>query len=348
MRWWAFGGLGLAVLAISWGAPLARLTVAAPLAVAMWRMVFATVLLTPLALARRELPLPAATRRPALLAGVLLALHFGTWIPSLFLTSVSASVVLVATSPLWVLLLGPRFLGAPIRGRNLLSFALAIAGVAVISWGDFEVSPRALLGDALAVTGALAAAGYMVVGKRQRQQAPLLGYLATVNGTAAAVLVLAVVASGTPPLPRTPGSWLALLGMAVGPTLVGHSMLNWAMAHLEAYRVNLAVLLEPVGATFLTWAVVGESPPLHVLPGAALVIAALVLELIPRPGPGSDPAPPPGVRGPGSGVRSRPSTRGPRSGVRGPRDTGNENGVGAAVTDGAAWSGSDDSPCRCC
>ena len=66
------------------------------------------------------------------------------------------------------------------------------------------------------------------------------------------------------------------------PTLIGHSMLNWAMAHLEAYRVNLAVLLEPVGATLLTWAVVGETPPLHVLPGAALVIAALVLELLPR------------------------------------------------------------------
>ncbi|HPS78248.1 MAG TPA: DMT family transporter, partial [Thermoanaerobaculaceae bacterium] len=267
MRWKAFGGLALAVLAISWGAPLARLTVAAPLAVAMWRMLFATALLVPLGLARRELPLPTSSRRPSVLAGVLLAAHFGTWIPSLFLTSVSASVVLVATSPLWVLLLGPRFLGAPVRARNLLSFGLAIAGVAVIAWGDFEVSPRALLGDALAVLGALGAAGYMVVGKRMRQQAPLLGYLGMVNGTAAAVLVLAVVASGTPALPRTHASWLALLGMAAGPTLVGHSLLNWAMAHLEAYRVNLAVLLEPVGATLLTWAVVGETPPLHVLPG---------------------------------------------------------------------------------
>lgn len=283
MRWKAFGGLAMAVLAISWGAPLARLTVAAPLAVAMWRMLLATALLVPLGLVRRELPLPTSSRRPTVLAGVLLAAHFGTWIPSLFLTSVSASVVLVATSPLWVLLLGPRFLGTPVRARNLLSFGLAIAGVAVIAWGDFEVSPRALLGDALAVLGALGAAGYMVVGKRMRQQAPLIGYLGMVNGTAAAVLVVAVLASGTPALPRTQGSWLALLGMAAGPTLVGHSLLNWAMAHLEAYRVNLAVLLEPVGATLLTWAVVGEAPPLHVLPGAALVIAALVLELVPGP-----------------------------------------------------------------
>ena len=312
------------MLAISWGAPLARLAVAAPLAVAMWRMVFATALLTPLALVRRELPLPALTRRPALLAGVLLALHFGTWIPSLFLTSVSASVVLVATSPLWVLLLGPRFLGAPIRARNLLSFGLAIAGVALISWGDFEVSPRALLGDALAVTGALAAAGYMVVGKRLRQQAPLVGYLASVNGTAAAVLVLAVLASGTPPLPRTTGSWLALLGMAVGPTLIGHSMLNWAMAHLEAYRVNLAVLLEPVGATLLTWAVVWRGATAPRAPRRRA-----------------------GHRRAGAGAAPPPRSRDPGSGVRGPRNIRNENPVGTAPTGGVAWSSPRGNALRC-
>ena len=69
--------------------------------------------------------------------------------------------------------------------------------------------------------------------------------------------------------------------MAVGPTLTGHSLLNWALAHTEAYRVNLAVLLEPVLASFWTWLFIGERPPLHVLPGAALVLAALALEFLP-------------------------------------------------------------------
>lgn len=280
-RYKALCGLGLAVLAISWGAPLARMTDAEPLAVAMWRLVLATVLLVPIAMMRRELPLPADTVRPALWSGVLLALHFGLWIPSLFLTSVSASVVLVTTTPLWVLLLSPRFLGVPIRPSNLVTFALAIAGVAVISWGDFELSPRALLGDAMALGGAFAVAGYIVINKRMRQRAPLLGYLATVNGMAAAVLILAVLASQTPAWPRSAISWLPLLGMAVGPTLIGHTMINWALAHLEAYRVNLAVLLEPVGATLLTWAILDESPPLHVVPGAALILGALALEMRP-------------------------------------------------------------------
>jgi drug/metabolite transporter (DMT)-like permease len=64
--------------------------------------------------------------------------------------------------------------------------------------------------------------------------------------------------------------------------LLGHGLLNWALAHFEAYRVNLTVLLEPIGASFWTWLVIGEVPPLHVLPGAALVLGALALEFLPR------------------------------------------------------------------
>jgi drug/metabolite transporter (DMT)-like permease len=270
------------VLGISWGAPLARLTAAAPLAVAMWRMTLAAVLIAPFALARRGPPIEARQWRAMLLSGVFLGLHFGLWIPSLWLTSVSASVVLVTTGPLWVLLAGPRFLGVSIRRRNLGSFALALVGVAIISWGDLRVSLQALLGDAMALGGAVAVAGYMVVGKRLRQEVPLVRYLGTVYAVAAVTLVAAVSTLRVPPWPENSWSWLTLLGLALGPTLLGHSMLNWALAHLEAYRVNLASLLEPVGATLLVWAIIGEAPPLHVLPGAILVLAALVLEFLPE------------------------------------------------------------------
>jgi drug/metabolite transporter (DMT)-like permease len=277
----ALVGLAIAVFAVSWGAPLARLTAAAPLAVAMWRMAFGSLFLLPVAFHRGGV-LPARRHlRPALLAGVCLGLHFGLWIPSLWLTSVSASVVLVATAPLWVLLASPRLLGVGIRGRNLASFALALLGVAVIAWGDVQLSWRALLGDVLALAGALAEAGYLIVGKRVRAEVPLDRYLLVVNATAAATLVAGVAAFRVPSLPFTALAWLPLIGMALGPTLVGHTLLNWALAHLEAYRVNLAVLLEPVLASLWTWLLLGEVPPAYVPPGAVLVIGALALEYWP-------------------------------------------------------------------
>jgi drug/metabolite transporter (DMT)-like permease len=284
LSWKALLGLSVAVLAVSWGAPLARVTAAAPLAVAMWRMTLAAGLLVPFAALRGQLSVPPRHRPAALLSGLLLGLHFGLWIPSLWLTSVSASVVLVTTGPLWVLLLSPRFLGTRIAPRNLVSFALALAGVVIIAGGDFHLSPRALLGDLMALTGAACMAGYMIVGKRLRREVPLAGYLAVVYGGAAVTLIVAVTALRVEPWPTQAIAWLPLLGMALGPTLTGHTLLNWALAHLEAYRVNLAVLLEPVLASLWTWLFIGEMPPLHVLPGALLVLGALALEYVPQDG----------------------------------------------------------------
>jgi drug/metabolite transporter (DMT)-like permease len=283
VTWRAAAGLGVAVLAVSWGAPLARATAAAPLAVAMWRMTLATGLLLPYAAASGRLVIPPRYRAAAALSGLLLGMHFGLWIPSLWLTSVSASVVLVATAPLWVLLLSPRFLGERISARNVTSFTVALVGVGIIAGGDFRVAPGALLGDLMALAGAACMAGYLIVGKRLRREVQLTGYLAIVYGGAAVTLIAAVGVLGVRPWPTASLAWLPLVGMAVGPTLTGHTLLNWSLAHLEAYRVNLAVLLEPVLASLWTWVFIGEAPPLHVLPGAVLVLGALALEYLPRP-----------------------------------------------------------------
>ena len=282
MNWRTLVGLTAAVIAVSFGAPLARLTHAAPLAVAMWRMTLSAALLLPVAAARGGLRIDSGHRRAVLLAGVLLGLHFGFWIPSLWMTSVSASVVLVTTAPLWVLLMSPKLLGARIGGRNLVSFVIALAGVVLIVGGDFRMSPRALAGDAMALAGAWGVAGYMVVGKKLRGKVPLVGYLALVYGIAAAVLIAAVAGLGVSAWPASRLAWLPLIGMAVGPTLMGHSLLNWALAHTPAYRVNLAVLFEPVLASVWTWLLVGEAPPAHVVPGAVCILGALALECLPR------------------------------------------------------------------
>ncbi len=278
MRGRAALGLAVAVAAVSWGGPLARLVDAAPLAVAMWRMLLAALIAVGAALlAGGEWP-RGARWRGSLLAGLFLGLHFGLWVPSLWLTTVSASVVLVTTAPLFVLLASPALLGVPISARSVVSLSVALAGVVVIAGGDFLLSPRALLGDVLALGGAVAAAGYVVVGKRQRGRVGLVPYLAVVYSMAGVVLVGAALILRVEVMPRSSAAWPLLATLAVVPTVIGHSLLNWALKFYEAFKVNLAVLLEPVLASLLAWAVLDEVPPAHVLPGAALVLSALALE----------------------------------------------------------------------
>lgn len=254
------------------------------LVIAAGRLAIATAVLAPLALARHGAALRALSRRDlalALGAGALLAVHFGSWIASLALTSVLQSVVLVATTPLWVAVLAPAALGERLSRGVALGLLLAVAGGAVMAAGgaaaDAAGGPGDLRGGALALLGAFAMAGYLLVGRGLRARLALVPYVFVVYGAAAVTLALAVLATGRPLAgiePRTWG-WIALLALV--PQLVGHTSFNWALRHMKATPVAVVLFGEPVGAALLAFAVLGERPGAVRLAGAAVILAGVFL-----------------------------------------------------------------------
>ena len=275
-------GLGFGVIIVSTAAILIRLAQAQvhSLVVAAWRLTLATLLLTPVALVRVRSELATLSRREwgsALLSGVLLAIHFGTWITSLALTSVAASVVLVWTSPIFVALGSYLFLGERLARPMTFGLIVAIAGSVIIGLGDLGAGgTHRLVGDALAVTGAIAGAGYFLIGRHLRARLSLLGYVYPVYATAAVVLMLVMLASGLPRLPQHPETWLWLTLMALGPQILGHSSLNWALRYLSATYVTIATLWEPIGSAFLAWWLLGEKPTLAAVVGGLLILVGIV------------------------------------------------------------------------
>ncbi|HEY1553786.1 MAG TPA: DMT family transporter [Kofleriaceae bacterium] len=276
--------LVLAICAISTGAPFAKWAQPAPaLAIAAVRTAVAAVLL--FVAGRREVrQLRAIAPRDrvfVLLGGLLLALHFGAWIASLELTSTAASVALVCTNPVFAALFG-RVLGDRVTRRELLGIAIAAAGCAVLAGGDWRAGGRALAGDGLALVGAAAAAGYLVVGRRLRTGVPLLPYLGTINAIAACALAIAAAATGAPLTALPPHSYIACASAGLVASLVGHSLLNAAVRTTPTHLVALAVLGEPIGAALITWAAFGEQPPLHAVAGGAVVLAGIALGFVRR------------------------------------------------------------------
>ena len=277
--------LSLAVLFVSFGAILVRLAAAPPLAVSFYRVAIASLVLLPFAAGDARRSWPALGRRRGLLlvtAGLALALHFATWIASLSYTTVASSVLLVNTAPLFAIALSRIFLHERPSRTVLLAIPVAFTGAALIAFGDWTGSPGSLLGNGLAVAGAVAVALYQVIGRGLRDALPLNAYVLGVWGTAA--LALAGLARGFGVLlggyPKR--TWLLFVALALVPTIGGHGLVNKSLRSLPAPTVGLFLLGEPVIASLLAWLLFTEVPGPWTLAGGAIVLAALGLVLARR------------------------------------------------------------------
>jgi len=269
--------LAIGVVAISFASVLIRLTDAPALAIAFYRNAMAVAIVLPLALSRHRGELRSLRARDwvaAAIAGALLAAHFALWVPSLSYTTVAASTVLVTSHPVWVVVIG-RSLGERAPRRVWIGIGLSLAGAALISGGDFNLSGRAAFGDLLALLGAVAAAGYYLSGRSLRRRMSLLSYVGIVYTTCAVVLAGAMVVSGTALSGYGEGAWLMFALMALGPQILGHTVFNYLLRDVETVVVSIAITGEPVGANLLALAFFGEVPPWTVLAGGVLVLLGI-------------------------------------------------------------------------
>lgn len=278
--------LALALLGISFAGPLVRLSHAHPIAIAAWRLAFSLLIIGGFLAAtgtwRQWRRLDGRALGVAVAAGVLLALHFWAWNASIAFTTVAASVVLVNTQPIVVAALSALWLREPPTRRQWVGIGVAMLGALVVAAPDMmaagaATSGRALLGDALAVVGAITAAIYFVAGRRLRAALDLWPYVALVYGACLVTLVVLALAMRVPLTPQPPRELAIFAALALGPMLLGHTGLNWALRYLPAYVVNLTLLGEPIGATLLAAALPGihEMPGLATVLGGALVLAGI-------------------------------------------------------------------------
>jgi drug/metabolite transporter (DMT)-like permease len=274
--------LAVAVLAVSTSAPLIAFAAAPALAVAFWRNALATVALTPITLGPRKTELIRVRGQDGLfafLAGVALAAHFGTWMPSVQLGSVATATALVATQPVW------QGLIAAVQGRRptltgWAGIALAVAGAAWATGADLGISGRAVLADGLALAGGVCAAIYTALGERARARLSTTTYTWVCYGTCAALL-LVVCLIGRIRLSGFDGrTWAAILAIVLGAQLLGHSMFNYALHRTSATTVSVLILLEVPGAATLAWLWLGQTPRAATLPGLALLVAGVAVVIV--------------------------------------------------------------------
>jgi drug/metabolite transporter (DMT)-like permease len=282
-----FWVLALALLGISVAGPLVKLSAADPVAIAVWRLGFSLVAVSFFLIAGRQWRdwgrLTVRDFGLAAIAGISLALHFWAWNASIHLTTIAASVVLVNVQPAIIAAISAFALREAPSGKQLVGIAVAIAGAVVVAAPDLRggitTGNDPLLGNLLALSAAVTAAIYYTIGRRLRRTLGIWAYVAIVYATAFLTLILVGLGRGIHLAPQPPREIAIFAGLAVGPMLLGHTGMNWALKFLPAYVVNLIVLGEPIGATLLGALIpsIRQIPTLSTLVGGTIVLAGVII-----------------------------------------------------------------------
>ena len=267
-----------AVFFVSWAAILIRISESAPTTIAFFRMFFSTIMIGfALPFYRKKWFHRSSDFWVSVLSGIFLGFHFYLWIASLKFTSISSSVMLVTTQPVFVAALGYIFLKEGIGKIGLVAIIFAMIGSYLIARGDLAIDSIHLKGDVLAVGGALAAGLYLFMGRFVRPRVDLIPYVFTVYGIASVTILVLGIVSSSLHAPAAGSDYLIFFLLAVGPTILGHNVYNYALRHMPAFPVGMSILGEPVLATIWAMIIFKEYPIISTIMGGAIIILSVIM-----------------------------------------------------------------------
>ena len=277
-----YSTLIIATFAVSWASILIILSGAEALPTAFYRMALASAILAVPAVPKLIKIFPILTKQQMILllfSGLALGLHFATWITSLFYTTISNSVILVATQPVFLMIMEAILLKEKIAGKAILGMLIALAGMIFITGGDISLGAEHLWGDFLALAGAFFAGTYLLIGRKLRVSLNNLEYIFIVYSIATILLLILSLAYNENITNYPAKVWIFFLLLALIPTVVGHSLYNWLLKYIPAYRVATVILGEPIGATILAIFFFNQIPGWWTMIGGVLILFGIYIVL---------------------------------------------------------------------
>ena len=274
----AYFALVIGIFAISTSAILIRWSSSEPLVIGSYRQTFATFLFLPFLLKdkfQEILNLSSREIFELVIIGILLGAHFGFWISSVKATSVAASVLLGTCHIVYVSIIGWVVFGEKLNSRGIIGTVIALVGIIILFWGDLVEDPGNFKGNFLAFISGILAGLYYLGGRKHRKNISLPTYAFVVYLSSAIIMWFVVIIQGLE-YKSMPNYELQLFFlMALVPTLLGHTMQNWALAFLPAYVISITLLAEPIGSGLLAWYIFSEVPSLGVLVGGLIVLVGV-------------------------------------------------------------------------
>ena len=265
--------MGLGIIGIGTSGPLIAMSAMPILTLIFWRNLGGSLITLPFALRHAR---DRAGMKWAVIAGVVLALHFVGFFLAMRMTTVAAGTALVALQPIFAALF-VKFSGGHIPSKAWLGMVVSFSGVVLVSGVDLTISFRAFLGDLAAIVSAALAAAYMIAGSKAQRTLETSTYTTVCYFICAMTALPMALIAGNEIFSFEAKEWLILLGLILGAQLLGHTMFNSALKRVSPAVVSLIVFFEvPVSAVLAAWWL-DQTPPIGVIPGIVLILIGCVL-----------------------------------------------------------------------
>jgi len=214
-------------------------------------------------------------------AGIALGVHFICWIGSLKYTSVASASVLVTTHPM-LLIIAERFLfNEKFSSKAWAGVVISLLGSIFLGWSDQQASEQfsdPLLGNTLAFTAAVIFMIYFLVGRKVRQELAWIDYTFRIYSMAAVTCFTVVAFYGfeLPGMLQATGLWVGF-GLAIGPQILGHGSMNYAVKYVSPTLLGTLILAEPLFASVIAYFWFGEIPPFTSVIAMLIILSGIML-----------------------------------------------------------------------
>ena len=265
--------LGIGIIGIGTSGPLIAMSTMPVLTLIFWRNLGGSLLTLPFALRHSR---DKAGMKWAVIAGVVLALHFVGFFLAMRMTTVAAGTALVALQPIFAALF-VKLSGGHIPSTAWLGMIVSFVGVVLVSGVDLQISFKSFLGDLAALVSAALAAVYIIAGSKAQRTLETTTYTTICYFVCSITALPMALIAGNQIFSFSAKEWWILLGLILGAQLLGHSMFNSVLKRVSPAIVSLIVFFEvPVSAVLAAWWL-DQRPPLGIIPGIVLILAGCIL-----------------------------------------------------------------------
>ncbi len=277
--------LGAGIFIISFAGIFVAMADAPPLIIAFYRMFLSVVALLPLFIYRQDCKFALFYSKRQILVGFFLAVHFMLWVTAFEYTAVANAVIFVALQPIFTLLFEALWAREDLQKGIIIGVVISVVGSFIVGAGDIHNLFANIKGDFLAVMAAFFAGLYLFSGRSLRKELNYFPYIFTVYFYAAMFLFIGILISDYSFVGYGTRNWLLFLGLAIGPTLIGHSVLNLAVRYVPTTLVSVSIIGEPILTTILAWLLLGETITRLTFFGGTLILAGVAYTMTRKPKP---------------------------------------------------------------